>query len=618
MNVNSEAWHEDLKKCVREVFEDFTSNFLSKEFDQLGKRLEVAIKQEATKGRSFGSCVSRAGAASMAVRSEQTVSSQQSIQSGVSELMFRHPKRFSMISMPERQPILDSSLKGWRTSSGKSVRLNLTDSWSTYAPLNVTDSRSSLAKVKERCDSRSSEASLVADSVKTSELKHRQSMLLSERLAQRHDSHARMSAECDEETRSTLNTNQRRLSSELFADAIPHFDDEPGGKIEEFVASPTFAYSVATLIALNAMLIGIQTDYMAKKWIADTPQVFLVFDSLFCCLFMVELAFRIYVHGLSFFCVLGWQWNMLDCVTVCLQVADVSMEWNKSQIHGVRIGIIRIVRVFRLFRVFRMVRLLSMFSELRMFIICVGNSMRSLLWTVIMIFLIVYVCGVGITEVVTDVKIRAKMQHDHPLLALYGSLGISMLTLYETISEGRPWSEAMEPLSAECSSLVALVFPLYIAFTVFALLNVITGVFVDTALSTAIDDKNKLLMYQLQMFLEQTDVDESGTITWREFSSQLRNPHLERFLKAVDLDAQESWNLFQLIDIDGSGEVSIEDFVCGFMRVTGNAKAIDLVTFMHQWKVTTARVSHEIEELTHYILEVQSSLEQLLVRGSCT
>merc|ERR1740129_1650555 len=258
-----------------------------------------------------------------------------------------------------------------------------------------------------------------------------------------------------------------------------------------------------------------------------------------------------------------------------------------SQIHGVRIGIIRIVRVFRLFRVFRMVRLLSMFSELRMFIICVGNSMRSLLWTVIMIFLIVYVCGVGITEVVTDVKIRAKMQHDHPLLALYGSLGISML-------------------------------PLYVAFTVFAFLNVITGVFVDTALSAAIDDKNKLLMYQLQMFLEQTDVDESGTITWREFSSQLRNPHLERFLKAVDLDAQESWNLFQLIDIDGSGEVSIEDFVCGFMRVTGNAKAIDLVTFMHQWKVTTARVSHEIEELTHYILEVQSSLEQLLVRGLCT
>merc|ERR1712228_451889 len=121
------------------------------------------------------------------------------------------------------------------------------------------------------------------------------------------------------------------------------------------------------------------------------------------------------------------------------------------------------------------------------------------------------------------------------------------------------------------------------------MLNVITGVFVESALNTAREDKKKLLMYQMRTLLEQADVDRSGTVTWDEFSTQLDNPKLERFLKVVDLDVQEAWDLFHLIDIEGNGEISIDDFANGCVRVTGSAKAIDLVTFMHQWKVTTAQ-----------------------------
>merc|ERR1712194_965686 len=122
----------------------------------------------------------------------------------------------------------------------------------------------------------------------------------------------------------------------------------------------------------------------------------------------------------------------------------------------------------------------------------------------------------------------------------YGTLDRTMLSLFETISEGIHWGEIMDPLVEECSAWLALVFIIYIFFAIFLLMNVITGMFCTHAMETAEIDRKQTLMQQMcQMFVDLDD-DGSGTVTWNEFEEHLANPQMVEYLKIIDLDPHDA------------------------------------------------------------------------------
>merc|ERR1719265_1576718 len=101
-----------------------------------------------------------------------------------------------------------------------------------------------------------------------------------------------------------------------------------------------------------------------------------------------------------------------------------------------------------------------------------------------------------------------------------------MLSLFFSISSGISWHEAMDPLTVHCSPWLTFVFLFYIAFTVFVILNVITGVFVESATEKANEDKKKVLMYHLRKLFQSADTDGTGVLDWIKFQSQLDNPNM--------------------------------------------------------------------------------------------
>jgi len=101
------------------------------------------------------------------------------------------------------------------------------------------------------------------------------------------------------------------------------------------------------------------------------------------------------------------------------------------------------------------------------------------------------------------------------------------------------------------------------------------------------EDKKKLLMYQMKQLFLFADKDCSGTISWDEFREVLDNPKMIDFLKAIDLDSDEAADLFTLMDIEGTGEIRHDDFVAGCLQVHGPAKSIDLATFMREYERQT-------------------------------
>merc|ERR1712187_978112 len=110
---------------------------------------------------------------------------------------------------------------------------------------------------------------------------------------------------------------------------------------------------------------------------------------------------------------------------------------------------------------------------------------------------------------------------------------------------------------------MAVFFSFYIAFATLVMLNLVTGIFVESAQTNIREDKDHEIVNQVKELFLSSDENHSGFITWPEFENQLENPKMAVFFKAVDLDMTEARSLFKLLDIHGTGEINSEEFVNG-------------------------------------------------------
>mmetsp|Transcript_36679 Transcript_36679/g.118504 ORF Transcript_36679/g.118504 Transcript_36679/m.118504 type:complete len:103 (-) Transcript_36679:252-560(-) len=100
---------------------------------------------------------------------------------------------------------------------------------------------------------------------------------------------------------------------------------------------------------------------------------------------------------------------------------------------------------------------------------------------------------------------------------------------------------------------MAIVFCFYIVFTSLALMNFVTGVFVETALQRGREDKDVYMINHLRELFGKLDENHNGQISWQELEENLQEPRLLTFFKEIDIDISEAKGLFHLLDRDSSG-----------------------------------------------------------------
>jgi hypothetical protein len=204
------------------------------------------------------------------------------------------------------------------------------------------------------------------------------------------------------------------------------------------------------------------------------------------------------------------------------------------------------------------------------------------------------------------------------IAALYGSLPKSMMTLFMTVTGGLEWSKAARPV-AQLGAFYGIIWTLYTAFMVFGLLNVLTGIFVETAIDAMVNDKDNMIQTQLEerekliqtitAVFRDSDSDGSGLVTEHEMDLLLQDPELLAYFTAIGLDSTEAKGLFVLLDDDESGAVSIDEFVTGFLRLKGSAKTVDLVTLMYENRKISKQLKQIVRE-SRTLRKVVNALRQ--------
>jgi hypothetical protein len=314
---------------------------------------------------------------------------------------------------------------------------------------------------------------------------------------------------------------------------------------------------------------------------------------------------RLFVYNTRFFTMPGWQWNVFDFFCVGLQfVEEIVMfvtdkEGEHSEHHNTTM--FRMLRLIRLVRVLRFARLLHLIQELHMLVNSIIAASNSFLWTVGLLFLISFIVGVYITQIVALHRLNAKEASepitDPDLIMYWGNLGFTILTLFEAMSGGVDWDVPLRSLMNSVGMWMLPVFLAYVAVTLFILMNLVTGIFVDSAAANIREDKDLRLVNQIRELFIVGDADKTGNISWLEFVDQLNNPLMEEYFKVIDLDMSEARGFFDLLDLEGTGRISSEDFVMGCLRLRGPARAIDLAILMDQSKIIFQHLGRMTSEL---------------------
>jgi len=233
----------------------------------------------------------------------------------------------------------------------------------------------------------------------------------------------------------------------------------------------------------------------------------------------------------------GWRWNLFDFIVVALQVLEEVIACFSQQFDDLNanFSIMRVLRVLRLVRIVRLVRVMRLIRDLHTIVCSIAGSFKSFVWTVIFIGFVIYINGVFLCQMAAD-QAQDKSDAHVAVVELYtffGSLPRAFLTLFQAITGGISWNEPVMALINHVSPLLGLVFSFYIAFAVLALLNVVTGVFVESAMESAKNDEDMAMVDRLRQAFQETDVDGSGIITWDEFEAALDEPGMEKTFQAL-------------------------------------------------------------------------------------
>ncbi|CAK9001861.1 unnamed protein product [Durusdinium trenchii] len=262
------------------------------------------------------------------------------------------------------------------------------------------------------------------------------------------------------------------------------------------------------------------------------------------------------------------------------------------------IGVISSLRIVRILRITRLIRntgsstggAMKVLRALRTLIHSIVYTLKEVVWAAVFLFLIMYVFSLAITQGRGKRTSGTAHRVGFILLHYWGGIPSAMSTCFMAVTGGISWEVASDPL-LKISFLWWLLFITYVGFTVFAVLNVMTGVFCQSAIKSAQHDTDLFLQNMLverdvcwppRLACEGFVQGLSGSLTLAELEEHLGDPAVQAYFASMELSITDVWSFFKLLDSDLEAEISPETFFEGCQRLKGFARSLDLAKLMHQ------------------------------------
>lgn len=228
----------------------------------------------------------------------------------------------------------------------------------------------------------------------------------------------------------------------------------------------------------------------------------------------------------------------------------------------------------------------------------------ALTWSGVLLFFIMLFCGLLMAQATNGAidDEHADYELRKWVYIYYGSGSRAFYTLFRVTLSGC-WPEYSDRLIEEVNSLYVVFWLVYVLVVVFAVIRVVTALFLQQTMKIAHQDDE--LMMELKMaekeayfkklkdFLAQSDDNGDGTMDLEELENLLDGEDIVKWLDMIGLEYHEVLGLFRVLD-PGGGKVAHEDIIEGMIRLSGGVRAMDAVMQQHnqhkilQWLETLA------------------------------
>jgi voltage-gated sodium channel len=358
-----------------------------------------------------------------------------------------------------------------------------------------------------------------------------------------------------------------------------------GRTAHKIVKGAPFTVCTFALIITSSIFLGANTQNQLDCAISGCVvadwwgSVELMFDVMFTIeVFMKFLAEDIYMWMGD-----DWFWNCLD--TFLVLSGWVKLLAGNSLHAGMSVS--RVVRLARLFRILRVVRVVRVCSKLRVMVYTIVSSMDALFWVCAVLLLFGYIFAMVFMQATMDKFEQGGDEEQlQALQGYFGGLYLSLITLFQSFSGGMDWGDIYETLKA-ADEIYSVVFLFYMYLHIMLVMNVVTGTVVESTTRIAQKDEEKMItdemgkvqsyMKDIESFFKMTDKDGSGRLSWQEFEMVLQDDKMKaHFQKKLDMEARQAHKLFMLLDVNKDGQVGIQEFLDGCMRLRGQASGFDL------------------------------------------
>eukprot|EP00746_Dinoflagellata_sp_MGD_P028230 gnl/MRDRNA2_/MRDRNA2_166744_c0_seq1.p1 gnl/MRDRNA2_/MRDRNA2_166744_c0~~gnl/MRDRNA2_/MRDRNA2_166744_c0_seq1.p1 ORF type:complete len:639 (+),score=131.63 gnl/MRDRNA2_/MRDRNA2_166744_c0_seq1:65-1981(+) len=404
-------------------------------------------------------------------------------------------------------------------------------------------------------------------------------------------------------------------------------EEETGGsplaRFRRFLKSTSFDLAVGFVIMINSVVMALNLEYEGHKnatlldqvpdtdWWPAADEAFGTIEHIFSALFVGELFLRLYALGLSYF---ASKANWLDCAIVLTTVLDLYV-FSATGITFPNVSVIRLLRIVKLVRVLRIIRVLRFFRQLRILIHSIISSVGALGWSMALLSIIQLIGAIIMAQTLqpwlrdekNDLELRLHVYE------YFGTFSRAVITMFEITFAPGAWGGIGRIIMYKVNRNYTVFFLLYVSGVTFAVIRVITAIFLKETLAAAESDREMKMaekkrqrdayIRSLQTLFSELDTDGGGNLNLEEVKKMMNDPRVEIWMSVLDLEVHEVEDLFALIDT-GDGEISFDEFMAGLLRLKGSAKAIDVVTLLYNGKRNEEKLAglqDEFKELQRLI-----------------
>jgi len=355
-------------------------------------------------------------------------------------------------------------------------------------------------------------------------------------------------------------------------------------------------------------------EYIDEKPVSDTLSVHVLAAAgplrlLFFAIFTGELVVRLLAEQRQFFCGSGRWWNLFDAGCWASMALSVVKQLLASEHRSV---FWQVVRALRLLRVARAVRLIRYLHPLRLMIISIISCLPLMMWALVLVILFSSMFALYLEDHALSYIHKNNGLEGLPkdlkenLQTNWGGMPQALRTLVYCFSGAKSWADVSAPFWY-IHPLSGVLFGVFMLVTMFGILNVLIGVFVQEASNIAELDRDLMIdkavedhksnVSSIGTFFDSLDEDNTGEVLLERLHAALKDDRVAGNFHLWGVDQRKAKVMFDLMDDDQNGLISKNEFVQGFLRLHGNSSAADVALNLVQNKA----ISNKLDEISEMI-----------------